>query len=511
MDGNPSDGDALEPARKTMVKAEPLVITVALIAALPGVALAQDATAGAEVFERCAICHQVGETAQTSVGPVLNGIVGRRAGRDPGYVYSDAALGSGLIWDEATLTEYLKNPRVKVPGTKMLFPGLQDDQDISNVIAYLKRFGPDGRPAAPAQTASTSSPTSAPALATEQPPSAPSAAPPPPPAPPPPSSETSAAALATDQPPSAPSAAPPPPPASPPPSSETSAAALATDQPPSAPVAALPLRPAPAPSSKTSPAALATGQPPSAPSAAPPPPPARPPPSSETSAAALATDQPPSAPSAATTPPPAPPRPSSETSAAARATDQPPSAPSAAPPPPPALPPPSSETSAAALATDQPPSAPVAALPPRPAPAPWSKTSPAALATGQPPLAPSAAPPPPAQSLVQTSGASAGAAVFKKGVDALRHRDREGVERAFDEAGRDACDYFDLAAKLFDPNASSIKREFSPDGLKALQYYLKARVDPSCRDEAERRIRDLLEWARGSDPRTVLHWWDEHH
>ena len=79
------------------------------------------------------------------LGPVLNGIVGRHSGTYEGYHYSDANKNSGLTWDEATLKEYLKDPKAKVPGTKMVFPGLQSDDDIANVIAYLKQFGPDGK------------------------------------------------------------------------------------------------------------------------------------------------------------------------------------------------------------------------------------------------------------------------------------------------------------------------------------------------------------------------------
>ena len=63
----------------------------------------------------------------------------------PGLLYSDANKNSGITWDEATLKEYLKNPRAKVPGTKMIFPGLTKDDDIDNVIAYLKQFGADGK------------------------------------------------------------------------------------------------------------------------------------------------------------------------------------------------------------------------------------------------------------------------------------------------------------------------------------------------------------------------------
>jgi cytochrome c len=106
---------------------------------------AQDAALGEKVFLKCKICHQIGDGAKNAVGPVLNGVVGRKAGTYPDYAYSDANKNSGITWDEATLKEYLKNPRAKVPGTKMIFPGLTKDDDIDNVIAYLKQFGADGK------------------------------------------------------------------------------------------------------------------------------------------------------------------------------------------------------------------------------------------------------------------------------------------------------------------------------------------------------------------------------
>jgi cytochrome c len=107
--------------------------------------MAQDAAAGEKVFAKCKICHQIGEGAKNFVGPVLNGVVGRKAGTYPGYHYSDANKNSGITWTEAELKKYLKNPQAVVPGTKMVFPGLQSEQDIDNVIAYLKQFGPDGK------------------------------------------------------------------------------------------------------------------------------------------------------------------------------------------------------------------------------------------------------------------------------------------------------------------------------------------------------------------------------
>jgi cytochrome c len=124
-----------------------LEFTIALVglAVWAGGARAQDAAAGEHVFVKCRACHQVGEAAHNMVGPSLNGVVGRRAGVYPDYSYSDANKNSGLTWDEATLKVYLKNPRAKVPGTKMTFAGLSSDADIDNVIAYLKQFGPDGK------------------------------------------------------------------------------------------------------------------------------------------------------------------------------------------------------------------------------------------------------------------------------------------------------------------------------------------------------------------------------
>jgi cytochrome c len=110
-----------------------------------GPANAQDAVLGEKVFLKCKVCHQIGEGAKIAVGPVLNGVVGRKAGTYPDYTYSDANKNSGITWDEATLKEYLKNPRAKVPGTKMIFPGLTKDDDIDNVIGYLKLFGTDGK------------------------------------------------------------------------------------------------------------------------------------------------------------------------------------------------------------------------------------------------------------------------------------------------------------------------------------------------------------------------------
>src|SRR3954469_20513915 len=100
---------------------------------------AEDPAAGEKVFAQCAACHTVGASAQNSVGPVLNGVVGRAAGTYPGYRYSSAMRKSGLTWDEATLQQYLQGPDKMVPGTKMTFAGIQSSDDLANLIAYLKQ------------------------------------------------------------------------------------------------------------------------------------------------------------------------------------------------------------------------------------------------------------------------------------------------------------------------------------------------------------------------------------
>ena len=124
-----------------------LVLSVALLAAGLGHAQAQDAAAGEKVFAQCRACHQIGETAKNSVGPVLNGLFGRHSGSVEGYNYSPANKNSGITWDEAVFREYIQNPRAKVPGTKMVYAGLKDEQRINDLVAYLKQFNAQGQKA----------------------------------------------------------------------------------------------------------------------------------------------------------------------------------------------------------------------------------------------------------------------------------------------------------------------------------------------------------------------------
>ncbi len=112
---------------------------------------AQDAAAGERVFAQCWACHQVVETAKNAVGPMLNGLFGRKAGTVEGYTYSPANKNSGITWDEATFRDYVRDPRAKVPGTKMIYAGLKDEQRITDLVAYLKQFDATGKKTAAVQ------------------------------------------------------------------------------------------------------------------------------------------------------------------------------------------------------------------------------------------------------------------------------------------------------------------------------------------------------------------------
>jgi cytochrome c len=129
------------------MSAAAVLLAGSLMLGCSGRAEAADAAAGEKVFLACKACHQIGETAKNSVGPVLSGVIGRKAGTYPDYNYSDANKNSGITWDEATFREYIKDPRGKIPGTKMTYPGIKDDAKIDDLLAFLKQYGADGKKA----------------------------------------------------------------------------------------------------------------------------------------------------------------------------------------------------------------------------------------------------------------------------------------------------------------------------------------------------------------------------
>jgi cytochrome c len=97
---------------------------------------AQDAEAGQKVFNKCRACHVV-DQEQNRVGPHLVGVFGREAGAVEDYSYSSAMEESGITWDDETIAAYVADPKGYVPGNKMAFVGLDDEQEIQDLIAYL--------------------------------------------------------------------------------------------------------------------------------------------------------------------------------------------------------------------------------------------------------------------------------------------------------------------------------------------------------------------------------------
>lgn len=121
-----------------------LIVAAALIATSTVAGLAQDVAKGANSFKKCMICHTIGPGAENKVGPELNGLDGRTAGTAPNYNYSDGNKKSGLVWNEANFKEYIKDPRTKVPGTKMMFAGIKNEQEINDLWAYVSQFDAAG-------------------------------------------------------------------------------------------------------------------------------------------------------------------------------------------------------------------------------------------------------------------------------------------------------------------------------------------------------------------------------
>jgi cytochrome c len=121
-----------------------LVLASLALAATMGMAKAQDLAAGEQSFRKCSPCHSVGEGATNKVGPVLNGIEGRKSGTIGDYNYSEANKKAEITWSADTFKDYIQNPMAKVPGTKMAFAGIKNEAEIASLWAYLKQFKADG-------------------------------------------------------------------------------------------------------------------------------------------------------------------------------------------------------------------------------------------------------------------------------------------------------------------------------------------------------------------------------
>ncbi|MGH8263077.1 MAG: c-type cytochrome [Steroidobacteraceae bacterium] len=121
-----------------------LFMAAVLVVASAATGWAQDVEKGQNSFKKCLPCHSIGDDAQNKIGPVLNGLDGRKAGTYPDFNYSDANKNSGITWNEANFKEYIKDPKAKIPGTKMIFAGIKNPKEIDDLWAYVSQFDKDG-------------------------------------------------------------------------------------------------------------------------------------------------------------------------------------------------------------------------------------------------------------------------------------------------------------------------------------------------------------------------------
>ena len=120
-------------------------LAVIASSAVSPAALAQDAAAGKTSFNKCLACHAIGEGAKNKVGPILNGLDGRKSGTVEGYSYTDANKNSGITWNKDQFLDYIKDPKAKIPGTKMIFAGIKKETEAADLWAFLAQYDKDGK------------------------------------------------------------------------------------------------------------------------------------------------------------------------------------------------------------------------------------------------------------------------------------------------------------------------------------------------------------------------------
>lgn len=116
---------------------------VLLLSVAPAMAqeAAGNAEAGQRVFNQCRACHTINRDGRSLVGPNLFGVIGRRAGSFEGFRYSrpmHEKHEQNFVWTEDNLRAYIRNPKDVVPNGTMSFPGLRNEQQMNDLLAYLR-------------------------------------------------------------------------------------------------------------------------------------------------------------------------------------------------------------------------------------------------------------------------------------------------------------------------------------------------------------------------------------
>ena len=109
----------------------------AAIAALPAPYNEANYEAGRRVFAQCRSCHVIQAGAPHRVGPNLHGVFGREIGTAEGFTYSQAVQDADFVWDAAHLDDWLQNPQTFLPGNRMAFAGVRNEEQRRDLIAYL--------------------------------------------------------------------------------------------------------------------------------------------------------------------------------------------------------------------------------------------------------------------------------------------------------------------------------------------------------------------------------------
>jgi cytochrome c len=111
------------------------VLVLALLAAAEG--KAADLEHGKTLYTACVACHSEKPDA---LGPSLKGVYGRRSAALEDFHYSNAMKRANLTWDEANLRAYIADPQSKVKGNRMPFGGFTSDNDVEDIVAFLKTY-----------------------------------------------------------------------------------------------------------------------------------------------------------------------------------------------------------------------------------------------------------------------------------------------------------------------------------------------------------------------------------